>query len=154
MLEDLSWWYYAAGRNCLQHNLYQVACFSHVLMLAFGFVFWLPEGTTSAYNCEMTSCLEGCPAPLSPWPCWAPTLSSPNLETMIQMNVGMITLVSSALHQTTQKNWKIKWSSCTRATGEWRKPWKHLFYLYLMGERHLYYLLFPGWISVALRPRL
>lgn len=78
---------------------------------------WLPEGTTSAYNCEMTSCPGGCPAPLSPLPCWAPTLSSQNLETMTLMNVEMITLVSSALHPITLKNWKIKWSSCTRVTG-------------------------------------
>lgn len=85
--------------------------------VAFCFVLCLLEGTTSAYNCEMTSCLEGCPAPLSHSPSWAPTLSSQSLETMTRTNVGMITLASSASHQTTRKNWKIKSLSCTRATG-------------------------------------
>lgn len=85
---------------------------------------WSPEGTTSAYNCETTSCPGGCPAPLSRSPCWAPTLSSQNWETTTLMNVEMTTLVSSALRPITRKSWKTKWSSCTRATGEWQKPWE------------------------------
>lgn len=80
------------------------------------------EGTTSACSCEMILCLDGYPVPSLLLPCWAPTLCSQSSGTTIPMNVGMTTLVSSALRQTTRKNWKIKWSSCTRATGWCRAP--------------------------------
>ena len=100
---------------------------------------WPPEGTTSACSCVTTSCPAGCPAPLSRWPCWAPTPCSRNWVTTTRTSVAATISASSASPQTTRKNWKTRSSSCTRATGERQGP----------GE-HLVWAVLGGWASPAL----